>query len=103
MRQFYLFIEKSHTLCDQLSWSHYRLMLNFSNVSEINYYIKICIEQNLSIRELRSKIKTNEYERLDDNTKSKLISNTENNIEDFIKNPILIKNSSNYEIISERY
>ncbi len=47
-------------------------------------------------------IKNNEYERLDDKTKYKLVCKEENTIEDFIKNPILIKNSYNYEKISER-
>ena len=59
-------------------------------------------EQNLSIRELRTKIKNDEYERLDENTKLKLINKEESKIEDFIKNPIIINNRNNYEIISEK-
>lgn len=70
--------------------------------NRINYYINISIIQNLSVRQLREKIKFNEYERLDVKTKNKLINNIENNVVDFVKNPILIKNSSNYEIISEK-
>ena len=41
-----------------------------AGIDKINYYIKITEEQNLSVRELRTKIKNNEYERLDKNTKS---------------------------------
>ena len=70
-------------------------------MSEIKYYIKITEEQNLSVRELRNKIKLNEYERLDSKAKEKLITQEENKIEDFIKNPIIIKNKG-YEIISEK-
>lgn len=51
---------------------------------------------------MREKIKSNEYERLDKNTKNKLINKEEFSVVAFVKNPILIKNSSNYEIISEK-
>ena len=47
------------------------------------------------------KIKQNEYERLLEETKNKLNDKQESNIIDYVKNPIIIKNSSNYEIISE--
>ena len=101
-RQFYLF-SKSHTLCDKLTWSHYRTLLSIKNTNKINYYIKISEEQNLSVRELRVKIKNNEYERLDDKTKEKLKENKINNeVKDYIKNPILINNKNNYNEISEK-
>ena len=48
-------------------------------------------------------IKNKEHERLDDNTKNKLIKKEETIISDFIKNPIVIKNNLNIEIISEKY
>ena len=101
MRKFYLF-QKGQTLSAQLTWSHYTELLNIENVNKINYYIRITEEQNLSVRELRTKIKNNEYERLDDKTKNKLINKEELLPKDFIKNPIFIKNSYNYELISER-
>ena len=81
-----------------LSWSHYSEMLSIKDINKISYYIKICEEQNLSIRDLRSKIKSKEYERLDEKTKNKLINKEEEKIDDFIKNPILIKNSYSEEI-----
>ena len=46
----------------------------------------------MSKRELREKIKNKEYQRLDDNTKLKLINKEKINIGDNIKNPIIIKN-----------
>ena len=101
MRQFYNY-SKSHSLSDQLTWSHYRKLLPIKNEDKILYYIKITIEQNLSVRELENKIKNNEYERLDNKTKEKLITKEESKINDFIKNPILIKNSYNYTKISEK-
>ena len=86
----------------QLTWSHYYELLKFDDIGKINYYIKITEDYNLSVRELREKIKNNEYERLDTKTKEKLITSSENKIEDFIKNPIIIKNSLGIEEISEK-
>ena len=89
------------TLSTQLTWSHYCELLPIKDINIINYYIDITIKQNLSVRELRNKIKSKEYERLDDKTKYKLMVQDKDNIEDFIKNPILIKNSYK-DIISEK-
>ena len=100
-RQFYLFL-KSHTLCDELSWSHYRTLLTISDENEINYYILICKEENLSVRKLQEKIKSNEYKRLPEETKRKLINIHESNVVDFVKNPIRIKNNIKNDIISEK-
>ncbi len=101
-RQFYLMIEKGATLAHLLTWSHYIEIIPINNVTIINYYINICIYQNLSVRELRNKIKNKEYERLDEETKNKLINNEKLNIKDNIKNPILIKNIHNYTEIIEK-
>ena len=95
MRQFYLIVEKGATLSHQLMWSHYCELLIFDNIDEINYYIKQTGDYNLSVRELREKIKSKEYQRLDDNTKLKLINKEETVVSDFIKNPIVIRNKYN--------
>ena len=50
---------------------------------------------------MKNKIYHKEYERLDDKTKDKLITKEKPKVNDFIKNPILIRNSYNYEKISE--
>ena len=68
-----------------------------NNINEINYYISISIEQNLSYRQLREKIKSKEYQRLDDKTKLKLINKEETVVSDFIKNPIVIRNKYNID------
>ena len=91
-----------HSLSDQLSYTHYRVIMQLKNSYAIDYYIKISVEQNLSVRQLQNLIKNKEYERLDDKTKDKLINNTTLAVTDFIKNPITIKNASNKEIISEK-
>ena len=102
MRQFYILIEKGAPLVHQLTWSHYVELLPIKNINEINYYIRITINQNLSKRELRERIKNKEYERLDEKTKEKLIKKEEEKVNDFVKNPILIKNSYDYKEISEK-
>ena len=101
MRQFFVF-SKSHTVCDLLTWSHYRTLLTLRDDNKVNFYIKIIIEQNLSVRQLRERIKNKEYERLDDATKEKLIAKEEATLADLIKNPIVIKNNNNREIFSEK-
>ena len=77
MRQFYnVFInEKVSPLATQLTWSHYTELLPIKDQNKMMYYLDISIKQNLSRNELRNKIKSNEYERLDESTKNKLINN----------------------------
>ena len=102
IRRFYNIFSKSQSMTDLLTFTHYCAIIWFEDINEINYYIKISIEQNLSVRQLRERIKNKEYERLDDITKEKLIDKKETTVIDFIKNPIVIKNSNNREIISEK-
>ena len=98
MLRFYEFKEKMQTVSAQLSWSHYCELLSFENFDKINYYVELTKSNNLSVRKLRNRIKSSEYERLPESTRNKIISNEESNIIDFVKNPIRIKNNNNYEI-----
>ena len=102
MLKFYELNEKVQTLSAQLSWSHYCELLSFENTNKINYYIELFKNNNLSVRQLRERIKSNEYERLPKSTKNKSVEQKESDIVDFIKNPILIKNSNKYDIFSEK-
>ena len=103
-KQFYMMFkeEKVSTLSTQLSWSHYTELLPYEDIEKIKYYVKIIEEQNLSIRELRTRIKNNEYERLPEETKLKLANKEQSKVEDLIKNPIIIKNTNNYEFVTEK-
>ena len=85
-----------------MTYTHYRELLLLHDKNEIDYYIEISIKNNLSVRQLKHKIKSKEYERLPEETKKKLIIKEETNVEDLIKNPIIINNKNNYEIISEK-
>lgn len=102
MLKFYELNEKVQTLSAQLSWSHYCELLSFENTDKIHYYIELVKNNNLSVRQLRERIKSNEYERLPESTKNKSVEQKESDIVDFIKNPILIKNSNKYDIFSEK-
>ena len=105
MKQFYKVFsnEKVAPLARQLSWSHCIILLTIKDITKINYYINQIIERNLSKRQLQDIIKNKEYERLPIETKNKIKNyNNNNEVIDYIKNPILIKNSTNNKEISEK-
>jgi predicted nuclease of restriction endonuclease-like (RecB) superfamily len=64
MRQFYLTFQNCYTLCSELSWSHYRLIMRISNVNEREFYIKECAQCNWSARQLERQINSLYHKRL---------------------------------------
>ena len=94
--------EKVAPLVRQLSWSNCLLLIPLRNYDEINYYANECIKYNLTKRQLSERIKSQEYERLSESAKSKLIANEEPLLPELVKNPILIKNTNKYNEISEK-
>ena len=102
MLKFYELNEKVQTLSAQLSWSHYCELLSFENTDKINYYIELVKNNNLSVRQLRERIKSNEYERLPDETKNKIVTKEKVEVKDLVPNPILIRNKNNIEIVTEK-
>lgn len=101
IRKLYLF-SKVHPLGAQLTMSHYRILFSLKDDNEIDYYINQVIERKLSKRELEIIIKFNEYKRLPEATKRKLMAKEPPKVKDLIKNPIMIKNNNDYVIISEK-
>ena len=104
MRKFYIIFnnEKVNALRTQLTWTHYRILLSIKDIDEIIYYINVAISRNLSYRQLQELIRNNEYKRLPETTKEKLVNKEEPKINDFIKNPIIIRNKYGYSDISEK-
>jgi len=104
IRKFYLIFsnEKVAPVVPQLSWSHCLILLPIKDINKINYYINQVSKRSLSKRQLQDVIKRQEYERLPEGTKVKLRDIEDNKVDDLIKNPIIIKNNKNYEIISEK-
>ena len=101
MRQFYNASQKWQTVSAKLSWSHYCELMWINDDNKINYYINLTIDNNLSVRELRAHIKSNDYERLPDAVKNQLITHEESSAIDLIKDPIIIKHDPNKQIQSE--
>ena len=98
--------EKLQPVAAILTWSHYCELLRINDDNKILYYINICNQQNLSKRELIQRIKSNEFERLPEETKNKLIEKHKINIKDLIKseqvNKYNITNIINYIYLNKR-
>ena len=71
MRRFYLAFQNVHTLCEQLSWSHYRLLISVENEEARAYYLEEARKSLWSVRELQRQINSFYYERLLDNRTKK--------------------------------
>ena len=95
-RYFYLLIENGALFSFDLKWSHYVELLHL-NAKKANYYIYLVIHNNLSIRELRSRVKNREYDKFYSNLNEDLYNGKKINgdtcIKDVIKNPLFIRNS----------
>jgi len=106
MRKLYLLFPKSQPLVDQLTWTHYLALMPIKDENKRNYYINLCITNNLSKRELIEAIKNNSYERLLDKPEHIEILNEkeeiEYNIREHIKNPIIIKLNKEDKILKEK-
>ena len=104
MLKYYNFISsgKLPTMSAKLSWSHYDEILRFDDVNKVLYYINVSEKQSLSVRQLRERIKLNEFERIPKESRNKLTNKEETSIVDFVKNPIVLKNNNDYEVISEK-
>ena len=92
-RKFYLTFPIVDTLCPQLTWSIIRTLLPIVDINKRNYYINLCIENKLSVRELKREIKSNSYERLEHKLdKIDIVVPTNvSAITNYFKNPILLK------------
>lgn len=64
MRQFYLTFQIRDTLCPELSWSHYRLLMRIENEGHRNFYLRECADSNWSVRQLERQVNSFYYERL---------------------------------------
>ena len=101
MMKFYE-LQKMQSVTANLSWGHWIELLSIKNINEMKYYINQAEKLFLTTRELRQRIKNNEYERLDESTKEKLKEKEELKLPDLVKDPIQIKNTSGNNEISEK-
>lgn len=64
MRQFYQAYPIRHTVCTELSWSHYRILMRISDDKRREWYTEECAKSGWSVRQLERQINTMFYERL---------------------------------------
>ena len=64
MRQFYLTFPIRDTLCHELSWSHYRVLMRISDKTARDFYTEECAKSAWSVRQLERQIHTMYYQRL---------------------------------------
>ena len=103
IRQFYDVFskEKWSTTWTKLCWSHYREVLSLKDVNAIRYYLNECEKKNLTIKQLQTIIKNNEYDRLSEEVKNKLAKSEDLKVDDLVPNPLLIKNVSSDKKLTE--
>ena len=64
MRQFYLMFPNGHALRDELSWTHYRLLIKVENDNAREFYMQEAVKSQWSTRQLERQINSFFYERL---------------------------------------
>ena len=101
MRNFYDF-QKGQTVFAQLTWSHFILILSIKDPVEIQFYIDLTIRDNLGVRALADRIKSDEYGRLPLETKIKLKESKEVKEKDMVPNTIVVPSSKLKEELTEK-
>lgn len=97
MRQFYLAFSIRHTLCDELSWSHYRLLSKIEDENIRRFYVDECVNGNWSVRQLERQINTFYYQRILASQNKQTVRNEINELEkgvqpeDIIKDPFVLE------------
>ncbi len=64
MRQFYLAYPKWNTVCSELSWSHYRLLMRVEDPNARAFYTNETVKSGWSVRQLQRQINTMYYHRI---------------------------------------
>lgn len=97
MRQFYLAFPNGHALRDELSWTHYRLLIKVENENAREFYMQEAVKSGWSTRQLERQINTFFYERLlSSKNKEKVAaeiqtSETAQTPEDIIRDPYVLE------------
>lgn len=96
-RQLYLYFPIIGPVGQQLNWTIIRTILPIKDENKRNYYINLCVKNNLSKRELIKEIKSNSFERLEHKPdKVDIITSTSvPAITENFKNPILLNLNGN--------
>jgi predicted nuclease of restriction endonuclease-like (RecB) superfamily len=90
IRQFYLAFPIRDTVCPELSWSHYRLLIRIESEEVRIFYLNESINQHWSVRKLERNINSQFFHRIIANQNQK--NETENLTIDEFSNTNYIKN-----------
>ena len=96
MRIFYMLVQKGPTLSAlfenvNITWSNVCEILKLKDTNEIEYYLNLSNKLCLTARELRTRIKSNEYGRLPVEVKEKLKSNEVVGTNEKVPSPIVLQ------------
>ncbi len=97
IRLLYLIFPIRHALRDELSWTHYRLLLKIKEKNIRDFYIKECIDNQWSTRQLERQINSFYYERILSSKNKKVVkeNSKHKNItfqaQDIIKDPYVLE------------
>lgn len=83
MRQFYCTFPIRDTLCLELSWSHYRLLMRVSDEQARTFYMEECVKSAWSVRQLEWQINTMYYQRM----------NKSNRVSEFSRHPVTLSHN----------
>lgn len=86
MRKFYNAFPILDALRQELSWTHYRLLIKLDNSEKINYYINESIQNNWNSRDLKRQINSLAFERVLEHKKSPA-----ENIQSLLKDPYIFE------------
>ncbi len=95
MRTFYIFIQKWQPLAAKfkyvnVTWSNICEILYLKDINEIEYYLDLANKLCLTKRELKTKIRSNEYNRLPQETKEKLKNSNEVSSSEKVPSPVIL-------------
>ena len=97
MRQFYMTFPKGHAVSDQLSWTHYRILMKVNNETARAFYLNECAKANWSTRQLERQINSFFYERILSSRDKEAVNEEilekepSKSPEDFIKDPYVLE------------
>lgn len=109
MRQFYLMFPNCYALRNELSWTHYRLLIRVTDENARIWYMNEAADQTWSSRQLDRQISVLYYERLLNSTDTKIVkTEAQQKIaeivpQEFIKDPYVLEflNLKNYPSLRE--
>lgn len=83
MRQFYCTFPIRDTLCLELGWSHYRLLMRIPDEQARTFYMEECVKSAWSVRQLEWQINTMYYQRM----------NKSNRVSEFSRHPVTLSHN----------